>query len=174
VEKGRAAWLPWVAWASGPPGCKSKLNAGRARRILGALPKMTKAAQSDELHAAFEKHEGETETRVERLAKVFEMINAKPQGKICDAIIGIIEEGQETMKEYKGSPALDSGLLAGAQAVEHYEIWRYGTLKAWAEELGLDDAVQLFDETLGEEKATDEVLTEIAESVVNRQARAAA
>jgi ferritin-like metal-binding protein YciE len=144
------------------------------KKILGALPKMANAAQSDELRAAFEKHEGETETHVERLEKVFEMIDAKPQGKTCDAIIGIIEEGQEIMKEYKGSPALDSGLLAGAQAVEHYEISRYGTLKTWAEELGLNDAVQLLDETLEEEKATDEALTEIAGSVVNRQAHRAA
>ena len=143
------------------------------KKILGALPKMAKAARSDELRAAFEKHEGETETHVERLEKVFEMIDAKPQGKTCDAIIGIIEEGQEVMKEYKGSPALDSGLLAAAQAVEHYEISRYGTLKTWAEELGLNDAVQLLDETLEEEKATDEALTEIAESVVNQQAQAA-
>jgi ferritin-like metal-binding protein YciE len=144
------------------------------KKILGALPKMAKAAQSDELRAAFEKHEGETETHVERLEKVFEMIDAKPQGKTCDAIIGLIEEGQEIMKEYKGSPALDSGLLAGAQAVEHYEISRYGTLKTWAEELGLNDAVQLLDETLQEEKDTDAALSEIAESVVNQQAQQAA
>jgi ferritin-like metal-binding protein YciE len=144
------------------------------KKILGALPKMAKAAQSDQLRAAFEKHEGETEAHVQRLEQVFEMIDAKPQGKTCDAIIGIIEEGQEIMKEYKGSPALDSGLLAGAQAVEHYEISRYGTLKTWAEELGLNDAAQLLDETLEEEKATDEALTEIAESVVNRQAQGAA
>ena len=144
------------------------------KKILAALPKMAKAAQSEELRAAFEKHEGETETHVERLEKVFEMIDAKPQGKTCDAIIGLIEEGQEIMKEYKGSPALDSGLLAGAQAVEHYEISRYGTLKTWAEELGLKDAVQLLDETLQEEKATDETLSEIAESVINRQAQHAA
>jgi len=143
------------------------------KKILGALPKMAKAAQSDELRAAFEKHEGETETHVERLEQVFEMIDAKPQGKTCDAIIGLIEEGQEIMKEYKGSPALDSGLLAGAQAVEHYEISRYGTLKTWAEELQLNDAVQLLDETLQEEKDTDAALTEIAESVVNQQAQAA-
>jgi ferritin-like metal-binding protein YciE len=144
------------------------------KKILTALPKMAKAAQSDELRAAFEKHEGETETHVERLERVFAMIDAKPQGKTCDAIVGLIKEGQEIMKEYKGSPALDSGLLAGAQAVEHYEISRYGTLKTWAEELGLNDAVQLLDETLQEEKATDEALTEIAESVVNQQAQAAA
>jgi len=144
------------------------------KKILSALPKMAKAALSDDLRAAFEKHEGETETHVERLEQVFEMIDAKPQGKTCDAIMGLIEEGQEIMKEYKGSPALDAGLLAGAQAVEHYEIARYGTLKTWAEELGLQDAVQLLDETLQEEKATDDALTEIAESVVNQEARTAA
>jgi ferritin-like metal-binding protein YciE len=144
------------------------------KKILTALPKMAKAAQSDGLRAAFEKHEGETETQVERLERVFEMIDAKPQGKTCDAIMGLLEEGQEIMKEYKGSPALDAGLLAGAQAVEHYEIARYGTLKTWAEELGLNDAVQLLDETLEEEKATDEALTELAESVVNQEAQQAA
>jgi ferritin-like metal-binding protein YciE len=144
------------------------------KKILTALPKMAKAAQSDELRAAFEKHEAETEDHVQRLERVFEMIDAKPQGKTCDAIVGIIEEGQEIMKEYKGSPALDAGLLAGAQAVEHYEISRYGTLKTWAEELGLNDAVQLLDETLAEEKATDEALTGLAESVVNQEAQHAA
>ena len=97
------------------------------KKILTALPKMAKAAQSDELRAAFEKHHAETEGQVERLEQVFELIGKKAQGKTCDAIVGIVEEGQEVMKEYKGSPALDAGLLAGAQAVEHYEISRYGT-----------------------------------------------
>src|ERR1041385_8666745 len=143
------------------------------KKILGALPKMAKAAQSDDLRAAFDKHEGETETHVERLERGFAMLDAKPQGKTCDAIMGLIEEGQEIMKEYKGSPALDAGLLAGAQAVEHYEIARYGTLKTWAEELGLEQAVELLDTTLAEEKKTDEVLTEIAESSVNQHAEAA-
>jgi ferritin-like metal-binding protein YciE len=144
------------------------------KKILTALPKMAKAAQSEELRAAFEKHESETEGHVERLEQVFEMIGKKPQGKTCEAILGIIEEGQEIMKEYKGSPALDAGLLAGAQAVEHYEISRYGTLKTWAEELGLDQAAALLEATLQEEKTTDETLTEIAESVVNQEARSAA
>ena len=91
-------------------------------------------------------------------------------GKTCDAIIGLVEEGQEIMKEYKGSPAIDAGLLAGAQAVEHYEISRYGTLKTWAGELGLNDAVKLLDATLQEEKKTDATLTRIAETVVNQEA----
>jgi ferritin-like metal-binding protein YciE len=140
------------------------------KKILTALPKMAKAAHSEELRAAFEKHHGETQGQVERLEKVFDMIGKKPQGKTCDAIIGLVEEGQEVMKEYKGSPALDAGLLAGAQAVEHYEISRYGTLKTWANELGLGDAVGLLDATLQEEKNTDATLTKIAESVVNQEA----
>jgi ferritin-like metal-binding protein YciE len=122
------------------------------KKILTALPKMAKAVHSDELRVAFEKHHGETEGQVERLEKVFDMIGKKPQGKTCDAIIGLVEEGQEVMKQYKGSPALDARLLAGAQAVEHYEISRYGTLKTWANELGLGDAIGLFDATLQEDK----------------------
>jgi ferritin-like metal-binding protein YciE len=141
------------------------------KKILSALPKMAKAARDGELQAAFEKHHGETETHVSRLEQVFSAINAKPQGKTCDAIMGIIEEGQEIMKEYKGSPALDAGLVAAAQAVEHYEISRYGTLRTWAEELGLSDAVELLEATLNEEEATDEALTQIAETVVNQEAQ---
>jgi ferritin-like metal-binding protein YciE len=144
------------------------------KKILAALPKMAKAAQDEELKAAFEKHHEETETHVSRLEQVFSAIDAKPQGKTCDAIMGIIEEGQEIMVEYKGSPALDAGLLAAAQAVEHYEISRYGTLRTWAEELGLSEAVKLLDSTLSEEKATDETLTRIAQNVVNQEAQEAA
>jgi ferritin-like metal-binding protein YciE len=133
------------------------------KKILSALPKMAKAAQSQGLKAAFEKHESETEEHVARLEKVFEEIDETPRGKTCDAIMGIIEEGQEVMKEFKGAPALDAGLLAAAQAVEHYEIARYGTLKTWAAELGLNQAVKLLDTTLGEEKKTDETLTKLGE-----------
>jgi ferritin-like metal-binding protein YciE len=143
------------------------------KKILSALPKMAKAAASDELKAAFEKHETETEEHVARLEKVFEELDAAPRGKTCDAIMGIIEEGQEVMKEFKGAPALDAGLLAAAQAVEHYEIARYGTLKTWARELGLNDAVKLLETTLAEEKKTDETLTKLAESSVNQHAQAA-
>lgn len=143
------------------------------KKILTALPKMAKAAQAEELRSAFEKHERETEGHVERLEKVFEELDEAPRGKTCDAIVGIIAEGQEVMKEYKGTPALDAGLLAAAQAVEHYEISRYGTLKTWASELGLDQAVKLLDTTLGEEKKTDETLSKIAESSVNQHAEAA-
>jgi ferritin-like metal-binding protein YciE len=143
------------------------------KKILSTLPKMAKAAQNEELKAAFEKHRGETEGQVERLEQVFAIIEKKPQGKTCAAIDGITDEGAEIMEEYKGSPALDAGLLAAAQAVEHYEISRYGTLKAWAEELGLDDAAELLRETLEEEEATDEALTEIAKSAINQQAETA-
>ena len=143
------------------------------KKILATLPKMAKAAQSDELRAAFEKHEAETKDQVRRLEQVFEAIDKKPQGKTCAAIVGITEEGAEIMKEYKSSPALDAGLLSAAQAVEHYEISRYGTLIAWAEELGFEDAASLLEETLEEEKATDEALTEIAKSAINQQAEAA-
>jgi ferritin-like metal-binding protein YciE len=143
------------------------------KKILSTLPKMAKAAQNEELRAAFEKHRGETEGQVERLEQVFAIIEKKPQGKTCAAIVGITDEGAEIMEEYNGSPALDAGLLAAAQAVEHYEISRYGTLKAWAEQLGLDDAVELLEETLDEEEATDEALTEIAKSTINQQAQAA-
>jgi ferritin-like metal-binding protein YciE len=143
------------------------------KKILSTLPKMAKAAQSEELKAAFEKHRGETEGQIERLEQVFAIIGEKPRGKTCAAIVGITDEGAEIMEEYKGSPALDAGLLAAAQAVEHYEISRYGTLRAWAEELGLNEAVELLQETLEEEEATDEALTEIAKSAINQRAEAA-
>jgi ferritin-like metal-binding protein YciE len=143
------------------------------KRILSTLPKVAKAAQSEELKAAFEKHRGETEGQIERLEQVFAIIGEKPRGKTCAAIVGITDEGAEIMEEYKGSPALDAGLLAAAQAVEHYEISRYGTLRAWAEELGLNDAVELLQKTLEEEEATDKALTEIAKSAINQQAEAA-
>ena len=143
------------------------------KKIMSALPKMAKAAQSEKLRAAFEKHEAETEGQVERLEQVFASIDETAKGKTCDAIMGILEEGKEVMGEYKGMPALDAGLLAAAQAVEHYEISRYGTLKCWANALGYRDAVKLIDATLTEEKNTDSTLTQIAEAEVNRHAESA-
>lgn len=110
---------------------------------------------------------------MERLEEVFAEIDELPRGKTCDAIVGIIEEGQEVMKEYKGTPALDAALLAAAQAVEHYEISRYGTLRTWAQQLGLRQSVTLLDATLAEEKKTDEALTQLAEINVNQHAEAA-
>jgi ferritin-like metal-binding protein YciE len=131
---------------------------------------MAKAAQNEDLQAAFEKHKEETEGQIDRLEKVFAEIDEKPETKTCDAILGILKEGEEIMKEYKGSPAHDAGLLAAAQAVEHYEISRYGTLVSWAEELGLESSVDLLQETLDEEAATDEALSELAEDVINQEA----
>ena len=142
------------------------------KQILKALPKMAKAAQSDKLRAAFEKHYGETEGQVERLEQIFELLDKPVRGKTCDAIQGILEEGKEIMDEYKGCAALDAGLLAAAQAVEHYEICRYGTLKQWAQQLGLKDAVRLLDQTLQQEKKTDESLTSLADAAVNLAAAA--
>jgi len=143
------------------------------KKILSALPKMAKAAQSDALRAAFEKHAAETESQVDRLEQVFASIDETPKGKTCDAIMGILDEGKEIMDEYKDTAALDAGLLAAAQAVEHYEISRYGTLKCWASELGYAQAVKLLDATLKEEKNTDQALSKLAESEVNLHAQTA-
>jgi ferritin-like metal-binding protein YciE len=142
------------------------------KHILKALPKMAKAANSDDLRAAFEKHYDETEGQVERLEQIFEMIGKAARGKKCEAIEGIIDEGKEVMEEYADTPALDAGLLSAAQSVEHYEIARYGTLKSWAEKLNMPQAVKLLDATLAEEKKTDETLTKIAEKAVNYEAAA--
>jgi ferritin-like metal-binding protein YciE len=141
------------------------------KKILTALPKMAKAAHNEDLKAAFEKHHSQTEGHVARLEDVFAEIDAKPQGKTCDAIVGIIAEGQEIIKDYKDSPALDAGLISAAQAVEHYEITRYGTLATWADELGLAKAGELLKQTLGEEEETDEFLSKIAETCVNQEAQ---
>src|SRR6476661_7303294 len=130
-------------------------------KILKTLPKMAKAAQSKELKAAFTKHERETRGQIKRLDSVFKIIGKPARGKTCAAINGITEEGAEIMKEYNGMPALDAGLLAAAQAVEHYEISRYGTLKCWAKELGYNEAVKLLDATLKEEKNTDSTLSQL-------------
>lgn len=143
------------------------------RKILKALPKMKRAAQSDELKTAFEKHREQTESHVERLEQVFEIIGKTPRGKTCEAIEGIVAEGEEIIEEFKGTAALDAGLISAAQAVEHYEITRYGTLKRWAGELGLNDAVRLLDATLKEEAKTDEDLTRLADASANQRAKAA-
>src|SRR5580658_9950070 len=137
------------------------------RQILKSLPKMAKAAQSEELKNAFMTHRDETEGHVERLQQIFEAIGKRAQTKTCEAIKGILEEGEEILEEYSGSEAQDAGLLAAGQAVEHYEMSRYGTLKTWAGQVGLKDAVSLLDETLQEEKETDALLSSLAESSVN-------
>src|SRR6202035_4120805 len=139
-------------------------------KILKTLPKMAKAAQSKDLKAAFVKHEKETRGQVKRLQGVFKILGKPARAKTCDAIMGITQEGAEIMTDYKGMPALDAGLLAAAQAVEHYEMSRYGTLRTWAEELGMADAARLLQATLDEEEATDSALTKLAESLVNVEA----
>jgi ferritin-like metal-binding protein YciE len=141
------------------------------RQILKALPKMSRAAQSEELKAAFNKHREETEVHIERLQEVFELLGKPARGKTCEAIQGIIAEGEEIIEDFKGSPALDAGLISSAQAVEHYEITRYGTLKTWATQLGMKEAAKLFEKTLGEESATDEALSSLALASVNVKAK---
>jgi Uncharacterized protein conserved in bacteria len=142
------------------------------RQILKALPKMAKAAMSPDLKAGFEQHLAETEVQVERLQQVFELLGKPARGKTCDAILGIIEEGKEIMDEYKGTQALDAGLVSAAQAVEHYEIARYGTLATWAKQLGHKEVLALLLETLKEEEATDQKLTTLAKTAVNLKAAA--
>jgi ferritin-like metal-binding protein YciE len=137
------------------------------KQILRALPKMARAAQSEEGRAGFRQHQEETEGQIERLQQVFEILGKPARGKTCEAIQGILAEGEEIMEEYKGTPVLDAGLIASAQAVEHYEIARYGTLKAWAGQLGLKDAIPLLDANLQEEIATDKKLTALAEASAN-------
>jgi ferritin-like metal-binding protein YciE len=144
------------------------------KKILRTLPKMAKAAESEEVAAAFEKHRVETEGQVERLEQVFDFLGKPARGKTCPAIDGILEEGSEILEEYKGAPALDAGLVAAAQAVEHYEIARYGTLIAWADELGMGKAVEVLKATLAEEEATDQALSAIGEGGVNARALAEA
>jgi ferritin-like metal-binding protein YciE len=140
------------------------------KQILKTLPKMAKAANSSDLKAGFEEHRQQTEGHIERLEQVFEIIGAPARGKTCEAILGIIEEGKTIMDEFKGTPALDAGLISAAQAVEHYEIARYGTLRTWATQMGREDAAKLLDQTLGEEEATDKKLSDLATSSVNLQA----
>ncbi len=143
------------------------------RKILKTLPKMSRAAQSAELKAAFDKHKMQTEGQIERLQQVFEIIGKRAQGKTCDAIEGIVAEGEEIIEEYGGTPAVDAGLISSAQAVEHYEMTRYGTLKRWAQVCGYTDAVALLDQTLQEETQTDQDLTKLADSGANEMAKAA-
>ena len=142
------------------------------KHILKALPRMAKAANSDQLRTAFEKHYDETEGQLERLEQIFELLGKPARGKKCDAIEGILDEGKQIMDEYADTAALDAGLLAAAQAVEHYGISRDGTLKAWAAKLDLPKAVKLLDQTLAEEKKTDASLSQLAEKAVNYEAAA--
>ena len=138
--------------------------------ILKALPKMEKKASSSKLKTLFEEHRKETEEHVSRLKKVFEQIGEKPGTEKCEAILGITEEAEELMGEIDDSETLDAAMVAAAQAVEHYEMSRYGTLCAWAKELGHKEAANLLEKTLKEEKAADEKLSGIAEDRLNKRA----
>jgi ferritin-like metal-binding protein YciE len=138
--------------------------------ILKALPTMMEAAQSADLKVAFGVHQKETEEQVKRLDRVFQSLGEKPEGVECKAIQGIIAEGQEVMEAFGGSPAADAGIIAAAQAIEHYEITRYGTLIAWAKQLGQSEAEGLLKATLMEEENTDSVLSDLAEEAINPKA----
>ena len=140
------------------------------KQILKALSKMAKNATNPELKQAFQHHQQQTEGQVERLQRVFEAMDKSARGRTCEAIEGLIEEGKEVMSEAESGEVMDAGLIAAAQAVEHYEIARYGTLVAWADELGMKEAAQLLQQTLQEEKQTDELLNKIALDRVNRKA----
>ena len=140
------------------------------RKALQALRKHGRAAKAPELRQAFEQHREETEGQIQRLQQIFETIGKRPQGKTCASMDGLVEEGEEIMEEYKDSPAADAALVAAAQAIEHYEISRYGTLAAWAKQLGNQEAERLLRETLAEEEKTDKLLTQLAESRINKQA----
>jgi ferritin-like metal-binding protein YciE len=143
------------------------------RQILKALPKMAKAAQNEQLRQAFTQHREETEHQVERLQQVFEHLGKRARGQTCEAINGIIEEGEEYVGEFERGPVLDAALAANAQAVEHYEMARYGSLIAWFKAAGMQDAVKLLEETLEEEKKADKLLTEVANRELNPKAGSA-
>jgi ferritin-like metal-binding protein YciE len=142
------------------------------KELTKALPKMAKEAENDDLKAAFTNHLEETKNHVQRLEKAFEMIGKPAKGKKCDAILGIVAEGKEVIDEVDDADTLDAGLIASGQAAEHYEIARYGTLCAWARQLGKPQIERLLHETLEEEKKADALLTQIAEESVNQHAAA--
>jgi ferritin-like metal-binding protein YciE len=140
------------------------------KKILRNLKTMKKGAEAEELRQAFVTHREETQGQIERLEQVFELLGKPARGVTCEAINGILEDGESIMEDFGGSEAADAGILAAAQAVEHYEIVRYGTLRTWAQELGLNDAVPLLEQNLEEEKKTDQLLTQLAEARVNKKA----
>lgn len=140
------------------------------KQIVKALPKMSKKSDSAKLQKAFDDHLEETKGHIERLEKVFEIFGEKAKGETCPAIEGIIKEGEEGIKDSKDADVRDAAMIADAQAVEHYEITRYGTLVAWAKQLGKPDAAKLLQETLDEEYHADELLSKLAEGQLNKEA----
>ena len=140
------------------------------KQLIKALPKMARAAHSEELRGLLETHLEETRGQVERLEEVFASIEEKPRGKHCEGIAGIIEEGKSILEEDFDEPTLDASIIAAGQRAEHYEMAAYGTLAAWARAMGHDDAAELLEQTLEEEKAADEKLSALAEGGLNREA----
>ena len=144
------------------------------KQLVKALPKLAKAATSDQLRQALQSHLAETEEHVSRLEQAFEMIDEPVKAKPCAGMAGIIEEGSDLIKEEDKGAALDAGIIAGAQRSEHYEIAAYGTLMAWAKALGHNDVASLLAKTLNEEKAADAKLTKLAEAGINEAAKSSA
>jgi ferritin-like metal-binding protein YciE len=140
------------------------------KQIMKALPKMAKHAESSELRRALEHHLEETEGQVERLERIFALMDKPARGETCEAIQGLIEEGEEVMGKARSGAVCDAGMIAAGQAIEHYEMARYGTLIAWASELGMTEAARLLEQTLDQEKNADKKLSEIALGQVNRKA----
>jgi ferritin-like metal-binding protein YciE len=140
------------------------------KQLLRALPRMAKAAESPELQQAFNKHTKETEGQVQRLERVFQELGQSARGKTCKGMQGLVEEGKEVMEKEGEGPVIDAALIASAQKVEHYEIAAYGCLRTYAQLLGLEQAVQLLQQTLEEEEATDKILNQLAESGINEAA----
>ncbi len=143
------------------------------KQITKALPKMVKAASTSELSAAFQNHLEETKGHVERLEQIFQMLGKRGTGKTCEGMKGVLEEGSETISEIEKGPVRDAGLIAAAQRVEHYEMAGYGSVRAFAKLLGKPEMVTLLEETLSEEKAADEKLTQISKTVNQRAQNAA-
>jgi ferritin-like metal-binding protein YciE len=140
------------------------------QQIAAAMPAMVKAAESEELRSAFQTHLRETQDQLKRIEQIFGILGEKPQGVRCDGILGILKEGQAMMEEFAGGEAFEAGLIAAAQSIEHYEIARYGTLRAWARQLGLAEVAELVELSLDEETDMDEILSDIAEDAVNPEA----
>lgn len=140
------------------------------QQIAGAMPAMVKAAESEELRSAFQTHLRETQDQLKRIEQIFEVLGEKPQGVRCDGILGILKEGQAMMEEFAGGEAFEAGLIAAAQSIEHYEVARYGTLRAWARQLGLAEVAELVELSLDEETDMDEILSDIAEDAINPEA----
>ncbi len=140
------------------------------QQIAAAMPDLIQAAESEELRSAFETHARETQDQIRRLEQIFAIMEQKPEAAPCEGILGILREGQALLTEFKGGEAFEAGLIAAAQAIEHYEIARYGTLRAWARQLGLSEVSELVERSLDEETDTDELLSEIAETAINPEA----